>query len=102
MTTVTSLMAISFDAPAGPSLALVPVAGLAWSEGNQSTDCAAVGGPGDPGTAGPSHGRPAPRSVLGLGTTLLLVLAVIVVPLGDARSSRLLPHQQTRPPFRSW
>jgi low temperature requirement protein LtrA len=36
-----------------------------------------------------------PYGALGLLTTLLLVLAVIVVREGDARSSRLLPHRQT-------
>jgi low temperature requirement protein LtrA len=36
-----------------------------------------------------------PYGALGLLTTLLLVLAVIAVREGDARSSRLLPHRQT-------
>ena len=35
-----------------------------------------------------------PYGALGLLTALLLVLAVIVVREGDARSSRLLPHRQ--------
>src|SRR5215208_6227474 len=62
MTTVTSLMAISLDAPAGASLALPPVAGPTWGEHNQSTDCAAVGVAGGPGTASPSHCQAARRS----------------------------------------
>ena len=43
---------------------------------------------------GLSHLLPA-YGALGLLTTLLLVLVVIVVREGDATSSRLLPHRQT-------
>jgi hypothetical protein len=89
-------MTISFDTPAAASLLpLLPVAGPAWGEHNQSTDCAAVGVEVDPGTTSLSQQRPAPRNLLGLLTTLLLVLAVIVVREGDAKANRLLPHRQT-------
>src|SRR5215216_1856314 len=66
MTTLTSLMVLSLDAPSGASLYLPPVASPAWrGERNQSIDGAEAGGPVDPGTASPSHHRPAPRSLLG-------------------------------------